>query len=255
MSSLLVYLGILGTLVGSVVLIKPLAFLRIGNRRVAGVVLSLGLALGSAAALWPVSLQSSGGDRQIDRFLPSYHFNKVHSVGSDAPPERILSAVKLVTPEEIRFARTLLWIRRLPGRLLGSAGRREVRSKPFLDVGDSPHSLILAETEREIVLGIVGRFWKVAEGASLPPIEEPQAFQAFATPGHVKAAMNFYLEDTGAGWFRVTTETRVAATDPSAARLFAAYWRVIYPGSSLLRVNLLEALKRRVEAEAQTKGS
>jgi len=249
--SSLVYLGILATVVGSVALIKPLGILRIRNRRHAAAVLSFGLALGIAGALWPVSLkQSSRGDRQIDRFLPAYHFHELHSIRVYAPPERILGALKAVTIREIRFARTLLWIRGLPGRLLGSAGPREVGTRPFLDVSDSPHSLILAETEREIVLGIVGRFWKMTPGGPSPQIENPQAFRDFDAPGHARAAMNFYLEDQGAGWFRVTTETRVRATDPSAARLFAAYWRVIYPGSSFLRVTFLQAVKRRAEAES-----
>ncbi len=45
----------------------------------------------------------------------------------------------------------------------------------------------------------------------------------------------------------LTTETRVFATDSRARRRFAVYWRVIYPGSALIRRSWLDAIKRRAE--------
>jgi hypothetical protein len=59
--------------------------------------------------------------------------------------------------------------------------------------------------------------------------------------------MNFLVEDAGPGATLVTTETRIYATDASARRRFAVYWRTIYPGSSLLRYTWLRAIKRRAE--------
>ncbi len=58
--------------------------------------------------------------------------------------------------------------------------------------------------------------------------------------------MSFLVEPNGAGSL-VTTETRVFATDDSARRRFAAYWRVIYPGSALIRRMWLRAIQRRAE--------
>ncbi len=62
------------------------------------------------------------------------------------------------------------------------------------------------------------------------------------------AAMNFLVEDTGPRSCMVTTETRVYATDTSARHRFAPYWRVIYPGSALIRRTRLRAVKPRAEA-------
>ena len=42
--------------------------------------------------------------------------------------------------------------------------------------------------------------------------------------------------------------TRVCAADPQAVRAFAAYWRVIYPGSALIRIMWLRAIRLRAEA-------
>jgi len=60
--------------------------------------------------------------------------------------------------------------------------------------------------------------------------------------------MNFVVEPEGEGWSQVTTETRIFAPEASVRRKFGAYWRVIYPGSSLLRIGWLEAIRRRAEA-------
>jgi hypothetical protein len=58
--------------------------------------------------------------------------------------------------------------------------------------------------------------------------------------------MNFHIEP-GDGVSTVTTETRVIGTDETAARGFAAYWRLIYPGSALIRRMWLRAIKERAE--------
>jgi len=60
--------------------------------------------------------------------------------------------------------------------------------------------------------------------------------------------MNFHLTDEGGGVLRLVTETRIHTTDASARRRFAAYWRLIYPGSAFIRHMWLDAIRRRAEA-------
>ena len=59
--------------------------------------------------------------------------------------------------------------------------------------------------------------------------------------------MNFHVTDEGGGVSRLVTQTRVAASDAAAERRFAAYWRVIYPGSAFIRRMWLRAIKARAE--------
>jgi hypothetical protein len=59
--------------------------------------------------------------------------------------------------------------------------------------------------------------------------------------------MNFLVTDLGHGLSRVDTETRVFATDDVALGRFTAYWRIIFPGSSILRTTWLRAVKDRAE--------
>jgi hypothetical protein len=42
-------------------------------------------------------------------------------------------------------------------------------------------------------------------------------------------------------------ETRIHATDPASPRRFARYWRMIRPGSGLIRRSWLHAAKGRAE--------
>ncbi len=84
-------------------------------------------------------------------------------------------------------------------------------------------------------------------GTGLTPKPTAQWFKALDAPGFAKATMNFRLEDAGSQASVLTTETRVHATDAPTRRRFAAYWRVIYPGSSLIRRMWLRAIKLRAE--------
>jgi hypothetical protein len=57
--------------------------------------------------------------------------------------------------------------------------------------------------------------------------------------------MNFFVTADGPGGSIVSTETRVFANSAAASRRFAAYWRIIYPGSALIRRMWLRAIERR----------
>jgi hypothetical protein len=107
--------------------------------------------------------------------------------------------------------------------------------------------LFLAEGpgRREVVGGEVGQMWKPL-GGSAPAIRDARQFVAFEEPGYAKVAMNFFVEPADGGT-RLTTETRVMTTDAVSRRRFALYWRVIYPGSALIRRSWLRAARRRAE--------
>jgi len=125
---------------------------------------------------------------------------------------------------------------------------RAVVRQPILDLFIRSGFLVLADDpDREIVLGTIMPFSKSSGGAP-PRTINPRSFRAFECVGFAKVAATFVVEDEGGGWSRVTTETRILATDPSARRAFGIYWRVIYPGSATIRSMWLRAIKRRAEA-------
>ena len=180
----------------------------------------------------------------IDRFLPEYDWNEVHSIEIAADPTAVLAAVRAVTAGEIRLFRTLMRLRALPARLLGH--RPPVRGGgPVLEEVLRSAFVLLAENESEMVVGTIGRFWQPR--ATHSEFRDGDAFVAFDAPGWAKAAMNFSVSDAGRGRTRLTTETRIAATDARARRRFAAYWLIVRPGSGLIRRMWLRAVKKRAE--------
>jgi hypothetical protein len=79
-----------------------------------------------------------------------------------------------------------------------------------------------------------------------------QEFADYREQGAIKMAFDFYVEDAGGGWSTISTETRVLAIDDSTRRGMARYWRLIVPGSGLLRRQWLDGIRRRAEGEQQS---
>jgi hypothetical protein len=249
---IVVYLGLITMFVGGVSVLKPLKFLAIGSRWQALAVMAAGFIVVLIGASLPAKEVRVAPPRtQLDQFLPAYQFNEFHSVRITAPRDKVYTALKQATAEEILFFHTLVWLRRL-GRPGPESILNPPPGMPLLDVATKTTFILLAEDpSREIVVGTLvaaPRGWRPSGQRT------PEAFKALLAsqqPGFVVAAMNFRLEDcdaTTGPCTLLTTETRVYATDASSRRAFARYWRVIYPGSSLIRRMWLRAIKKRAEA-------
>jgi len=243
----LVDVGIAAGFLGLVSLVRPLHFLGIRSRRRAASLIGIGAVLGVAGAALPAPLRRAEGEPSLlDDYVPGYQFQEFHETRVQAPPERVYRAILEVTADEIWLFRTLTWIRspRLVERaesILSPGGKR-----PILEVATSTGFLKLAEDPgREIVVGTIVVAPPEARSHSGP--FTPQMFAELDRPDFAKAGMNFRVQDEGNGWCRVTTETRVYATDTAARRRFAAYWRIIYPGSAFIRVMWLKAIRERAQ--------
>jgi len=242
----LVYFGLIVAFLGFASLVKPLWLLGIRGRLRATFVLGLGLLIVGVGWAFPANeVRVAVVRTQLDLYAPVYQFSEFHSVRVMAPRDRVYQAIKDVTPDEIRLFRTLTWLRRF-GRPGPESILNAPEHLPILEVATRTSFLLLAEEpDREIVVGtlvMAPRGWRPKRRPT------PEDFKALREPGFAIAAMNFLVEDAGSGACIVTTETRIYATDASARRRFARYWRVIYPGSALIRRMWLRAVKRRAEA-------
>lgn len=242
--SVLWYSSALAVLLGIVGLIRPSARLRLRTRRRAAAVILAALAwMALNIVVLPSRMSVSLPETRIDAYTPAYHFREVHTRIIDAPPHRVLAAIKGVTADEIALFRVFTSIRRLGRR--GPEGILNAPAQlPLLDVATRGGFLWLADDGREVVVGSV-----VAAPRGFRPSRKPDArwFQELDGPGLVKATMNFFVEGDGAARTRVTTETRVFATDHDSLRRFTPYWRTIFPGSWILRVTWLRAIAARAE--------
>ncbi|MGH9399324.1 MAG: hypothetical protein ACRD00_03075 [Thermoanaerobaculia bacterium] len=245
-ASILLDLSLAAAAVGAICLVRPLAFLGVHRRGAGAVLFAAALAAATLIALWPASTLRSDGHQAIDRFLPSYNFHELHQTRVHASPEAVYRATLEVTADEIRWLKPLLAIRQFPASLRKRLGRDSAR--PILEIATKSSFFYLArEPSKEIVVGTVGRFW-TSDGGRSPGIRGPEEFLAFKDQNFARVAMNFTIEDAAGGFSLLTTETRIFAPEGAPRRRFAAYWRLIYPGSSLIRVGWLEGIRKRAEA-------
>ena len=113
---------------------------------------------------------------------------------------------------------------------------------------EGPVPVLATDPDRAVVAGGVLQPWKIAGGED-PPALDAAALRAFAEPGWVKTGFDLVIEPDGTGT-RLTTETRVFATDPRTRARFGFYWLFIRAGSGLIRRDMLRSVARRAEAAA-----
>jgi hypothetical protein len=243
--TILVYGGLAASFLGAVSLLKPLTFVGIVRRRYGLLVLACGIVVFVIGEALPVGeTQIQARQTELDEYLPVYQFQEFHSILVHAPRERVFKAIQEVSAEEISLFRTLTWARRF-----GQSGQESVLNapphQPLLAVALRTGFMKLAEDQdREIVLGTL-----VIRPPQWRPSKPPTAddFKELRAAGFAVAAINFRIQDDIGSFSLLTTETRAYATDAPARRRFAAYWRVIYPGSALIRVMWLRAIRHRAE--------
>ena len=243
--SILVYLGFALGLVGLLSLIHPIRFLYLRTRSSAAIIAAFGMFIVIVALLLPVPTKRvTTPATRLDDWMPVWQFDERHLIHVDAPPEKVYGAIRTVRSREILFFRLLTAIRRC-----GQPGPESIldapEEKPLLDVATQTTFLLLAdERPRELVIGtIVAAPSNVSGSARL----SPELFRHRLPPGVALAAMNFFVRPDENGGSIVSSETRVCASDSSGARRFAIYWRIIHPGSDLIRRMWLRAIKLRAE--------
>ena len=242
----LLYLGLVISFVGLVSILRPIGFLRVHSRPRGAIVLATGIALAVAGFILPApEFRVSAAASRLDEFAPAYQFNESHSIHISAPADRVYAAIKQVGADEIFLFQTLTWIRR-GGRRAAPGILNAPERQPLLAVATRTSFLLLAEEpNREIVIGtavLVPPGWRFT---TQPTAED---FKSLHAPGFALASMNFFLHPEAGNSCLLTTETRIYATDAASVAKFGRYWRVIYPGSALIRRMWLRAIKRRAEA-------
>lgn len=242
--STLAYAGFVLALAGLANLAIPFRFLGIRKRRIGALLFATGVCLAIFALYWPAPvLRVTQPRTQLDASMPDYQFHERHSIRIHAPRPQVLQAIHASTFRDMRSLAPLLKIRATVGRIHGAD--TFPYDMPVLDAF-AKSGYVISESNNEI-LAAGGA--NIRTGHPLPIQNLPQ-FAAYREPGGVKIAFDFTVEDLGDGWSSVTAETRVLAVDPDTRRGMGRYWRLIVPGSGLLRLQWLGAIKRRAESHA-----
>ena len=240
--STLLYSGIVLALCGLANLAIPFRFLGIRKRAIGAIIFVAGVSLAAAALLWPAALIHVAHSRTVlDEVMPEYQFGERHSLRAHARPEQVMQAVRQSRFADMKSLRTLLKIRTVAMRISDSGDA--FQDKRVLDAfaasgyvsGGNAHEVVMcgganALEKRPLQLGSL------------------QECANYREPSGFKMAFNFYAEAEGDGWSTVSTETRMLALDAPTRRGMARYWRLIVPGSGLLRRQWLAAIKDKAES-------
>jgi len=183
----------------------------------------------------------------IDEFMPAFDVAERHGIVIRAPAERAYAAIRSVDLTRSFVIRSLFALRGFPALYAGrGAGRRGLTLDDFLRSG----FVVLAEESGvEIVLGVIGRFWRPTGGLVR---FAPDEFIGFRRPGYAKAVWNFRVQPAGKGRVQVVTQTRIQATDEKSLKSFKRYWRVIGPFSRLIRREMLRLVRSVAERANQS---
>ena len=164
----------------------------------------------------------------------------------DAPPSVVWDELHSARVGTLPLTLLLGGIRALPvvlsGRWRGNLDRT------VLDVVPIP--LLSSDPPRAVVFGGVLQPWRL-RGGEQSPVLDAAGVREWSEPGWVKVGMDFRLAPS-LGGTRLSSETRIVATDPRSRRRFARYWLVVHPGSSAIRQELITAVSVRAEARARS---
>lgn len=249
LASAVVYLGLAIALIGLIAVARPLRRLRIPSRVQGAAVVAAGLVVSAMGLMLPPrESRVSRVETRLDEFMPVWQFKEFHRREVDAPPVRAFEAMKAVTAEEIFLFRALTSIRR-GGRPVPTSILNPAQHEPLIDVATRSGFVLLAEdSPRELVIGTVVKAPAGTRGKLTADF-----FRRAPPPGFALATMNFLVTPIGTDRSIVSTETRVFASGPSARRAFGMYWRLIYPGSALIRRMWLRAIGKRAKFRADSR--
>jgi len=171
----------------------------------------------------------------IDDFMPKYDFVETHDIRIRAKAESVYQALWEFDACESRITRWLFFLRGLPSDKMTLNDLKRVRFEILDQI-----------INRELVIGLAGRFWSI--NGSLQNVNG-ENFRQFDKRGFAKAAWNFSIDAEGADT-RLKTETRIQCLDDESRKSFGFYWTFIQPFSGLIRMEMLKSVKKKAEVKS-----
>ena len=189
-------------------------------------------------------------DSVLDRFIPSPEVAEHHEIEIQAPVDVVMAAAKsleLLTSPVIRAI--------FRARELALGGEPDTRPHPttlydqMLSIG---WVVLFEEAGHEIVFGAVTQPWLAAPTFRSIPADQ---FREFCEPGFVKIVWTLRAEPVDEERSIFHSDTRVSTTDAEARERFRKYWSFVAPGVKLIRVAMLQPLRRAAEQRVRAEAS
>jgi hypothetical protein len=171
-----------------------------------------------------------------EKYLPGFHFNEKHSIVISASPEIIASQIETLDASSSWIVRALLAMRGIPkGTSKGIEGWKKMGF------------ILLEQQDKEIILGLMGQFWKASGNVQKV---EAEKFVSFSDSEFAKATWNFEIKPYKTNQVVLETETRILCMNENTRKKFGRYWFFIRPFSGLIRMQMLKAIKKKAERES-----
>ena len=188
-------------------------------------------------------------DSVLDRFIPEPEVAEHHQIEIQAPVDVVMSAAKSLELMTSPVIRAIFRARELA--LGGAPDRRTHPATLYEQMVSIGWGVLSEQAGHQIVFGAVTQPWLAAPTFRSIPADQ---FREFREPGFVKIVWTLRAEPIDEQRSVFHTETRVCTTDAEARERFRKYWSFVAPGVKLIRVAMLQPLRRaaeqRVRAEA-----
>lgn len=181
---------------------------------------------------------------RLDERMPVWDFHERHQVEIPSSPERIHAALHQVDFNRSPVIRSLFALRGV-GQLFRRSERRRITVATITSGG---FFVLDQDPPFELVVGLVGQFWKLS--GNIATIR-PEEFLSFDRAGFAKVAWNFHIKELQGGSSMVSTETRIRCLDETSRRKFSRYWRIVRPFSGWTRREMLRLVKRETLANGE----
>jgi hypothetical protein len=179
----------------------------------------------------------------LDSLIPKPALVEIDRAELAVDAGRAWEAVRDVDLAKSALVRTLFAIRTIPDRLKGAEGQLRLQLDDLVSTPDKPGFQILAEdAPHELAAGAIGKVWQPV--IPFVHVSDGAAFADFSQKGYIKVAWALRVVPESERTSRVEFEVRVVATDEDAWTKFKRYFRLIGPGSHLIRRVLLAQLER-----------
>jgi len=239
------WIGLIIFFIGIISLIKPLVFLFIINRTVALYVLIGGILISSSSILLPAKVCHSGTGMTLDKIMPEYSSKEYHEIIADASVDDVKKALRVTGVKDIPVAKMLMMARGIADENKDMSDKASNNCKDTTTFVTPDFNFIIADSSELLTMMVLK-----TKGKTPPPVFSSfKEFVAFNDPGYVKVAINFHFKSLENGKTLVSTETRNLPITSRDSHIFNAYWRVIYPGSAIIRRLWLETLSKNAETK------
>ena len=189
-------------------------------------------------------------DSMLDRFIPDPEVAEHHQIEIQAPVDVVMAAAKSLQLMTSPMIRAIIRAREIA---LGGATDTRAHPDTLYDQMRSIGWVVLSEQAgHEIVFGAVTQPWVAAPTFRSIPADQ---FREFCEPGFVKIVWTLRADPIDGQRSLFQTETRVSTTDAEARQRFRTYWSLVAPGVKLIRVAMLQPLRRAAEQRVRAAAS